>query len=405
MEQAAMTFTQKNTGSVCGDAMKAHVHKGMLTAFGGACAFIVVMGIGRFAFTALLPGMMAAHGFGEDVAGMMAGWNYAGYLAGVLLMRKEKPGQRRFNLFTVFLLVSVLTTAVMGFAREWYFLHAIRLLAGFASGACFVLCSSIVLDTLAAIKRPVLAGLLYSGVGVGIAVSGLTAGPLEATGGSGAAWLGMAALCLPLASVSAVALHPERNYAPPPVASGDISTMQQKGNPKYIVLLIAYFLEGFGYIIGATFLVTLVQDVTNSPGIARATWIVTGCAAALSTPVWRLAARRGYLPMLILAFILQAVGVLLPILSHSTIAALSGGLLLGGTFMGITVLALQYGVFLSGKPSANTVAVMTALYGVGQILGPIVAGGKGCYTAFVVSAISLLAGAGLLLAANFIKNK
>jgi predicted MFS family arabinose efflux permease len=386
------------------DWQKRRENKGVLAALGGVCAFMVVMGIGRFAFTAVLPGMMAFHGFGEDVAGVMGGWNYAGYLAGVLLMRKEKPGQRRFNLFVVFLLMSLVTTAGMGIAKAWHLLHAIRFLAGFASGACFVLCSSIVLDTLAAINRPGLAGLLYSGVGAGIALGGLAAGPLEATGGSEAAWFGMAALCIPLVAVSVFALRPSHNY-PQPAASGGASAAQGKVNSRYVLLLIAYFLEGFGYIIGATFLVVLVQNVTNSPEIAKASWIVTGCAAALSAPVWRVAARRGYLPMLMLAFVVQAAGALLPILSHSSVAALGAGLLLGGTFMGITVLSLQYGVLLSGRPSANTVAVMTALYGVGQIIGPIVAGGKGFYTAFVVSAVSLLAGAGLLLAASIIKRE
>ena len=384
-----------------------HEYPGILTALGGACAFIVVMGIGRFAFTALLPGMMASHGFGDDVAGMMASWNYAGYLAGVLLMRKEKPGQRRFNLFAVFLLLSLITTAGMGLVKEWYLLHTSRFLAGFASGACFVLCSAIVLDTLAAVDRPVLAGLLYSGVGAGIAISGLTAGPLEATGGCAVAWLGMAALCLPLAAVSVFALRPSRNYALPlPAASGDICSAQKKASSKYVLLLIAYFLEGFGYIIGATFLVALVQNVTNSPEIAKASWIVTGCAAALSAPVWRLlAARKGYLPVLTCAFALQAAGTLLPVLSSSTFAALGGGLFLGGTFMGITVLSLQYGVLLSGKPSANTVAVMTVLYGAGQIIGPIVASEMGFYLAFVVSAASMLAGGGVLFVARYLCRK
>lgn len=404
MEQTAMTLTQRKTEPVC-DAVRALRHKGLWAAFGGACAFIVFMGVGRFAFTVLLPGMMTGYGFSADVAGMMASWNYAGYLMGVLLMRKEKPGQRRFMLFVALLLVSVLTTAVMAFVKEWYLLHTIRFLAGFASGACFVLCSSIVLDTLAATKQPVLAGLLYSGVGTGIAASGLAAGPLEAVGHAQAGWLGMAVLCLPLAAVAAVTLHPARNDAPPTVAPKSITVTRKKDNKKYVLLVIAYFLEGFGYIIAATFLVTLVQDVTSSPGIARATWIGTGCAAALSAPLWRLAANKSYLPMLILAFLLQAVGVVLPILSSSTIAVLGSGLLLGGTFMGITVLALQYGVSLSGTSSANTVAVMTALYGVGQILGPIVAGAAGFYIAFAVSAMSLLGGAGLLLASNLINTK
>jgi len=407
--------------------MKSYKHKGFLTALGGALALLVVMGIGRFAFTPLLPGMMVFHNFGDAVAGMMGSWNFAGYLAGVLLARKEKPGQRRYILFAVFLLLSLITTAGMGLAREIYLLHTIRFLAGFASGMCFVLISAIVLDTLSAVNRPILTGLLYSGVGAGIVIGGLTAGPLEEIGSSPAGWLGMAALCVPLVAVSIFALHPSRNYAPflPNTSAAADTTAphsgQDCGSPgrsevnflisqknariKYNLLLISYFLEGFSYIIGMTFIVALVQNVTESPEIARASWIMTGISAAVSVPIWKfLSTRKGYLPMLILAFILQALGMLLPILSGSVIAALSGGLLLGGTFMGITTLSLQYGVLLSNKPSANTVAVMTALYGIGLTIGPIVAGGMGFYIAFVISALSMLAAAGILFAARLLQS-
>jgi len=376
---------------------------GLLSTLGGLCALMVVMGIGRFAYTALLPGMMNTYGFGEDVAGIMAAWNYAGYLGGVLAMRKEAPGIRRYLLFVFFLALSLFTTAGMGLVTTHMSWHVMRFLAGFASGACFVLCSSIVLDTLTAINRPELAGILYSGVGAGIAMGGAASGPLEILVGSSGAWFGLATLCLPLALVAAATLRPGANSAPVTQIPDKNSFSYENSEKKrpYRILLLSYFLEGFGYIIGATFLVSLVQTTTNSPEKARISWVVTGCAAALSTPVWRYAARKGYVRMLVLAFLLQGTGALLPVLSSSTMAALGAGLLLGGTFMGITVLSLQYGVVLSGMPSAHTVAVMTALYGAGQIIGPVVAGliadGQGFFPAFVISSISLFFAAVVLI--------
>ncbi len=404
MTQAEISLMQKKNLEGSGRFMQAQKYAGVLPTLGGICNLIVVMGIGRFAFTAILPGMMADYGFGEDVAGMMASWNYAGYLAGVLLMRNETPGPRRFNLFAIFLLLSLASTAAMGMTRWPYLLHALRFVSGLASGVCFVLGSAIVFDTLAAVKRPALAGLLFSGVGTGIIISGLAVGPLAVSGGTAGAWFGLALLGIPPALFALLTLRPGCNCALPGAAGSGVSCAGHKRmNPRYRLLIIAYFLEGFGYIIGVTFLVTQVQNVTHSPELAQASWLVTGCAAALSAPLWRVAARRGYLPMLILAFVLQSLGVLLLLLSNSVVSALSGGLLLGGTFMGISVLALQYGCLLSNKPSANTVAVMTGLYAVGQIIGPVVAGGNGMHTAFLISGLSLLAGAGLLIAACFIK--
>lgn len=400
-----MTQPPENTAVARADAMKRREPTGLGTALGGACALVAAMGIGRFAFTAVLPGMMESYGFGEDVAGVMAAWNYAGYLAGVLLMRKA-AGRRRYVFFIAFLFAGIVAAACMGLTAVAPILHGVRFVAGVASGACFVLCSSIVLDVLAARNRPALAGVFYSGVGAGIAISGLATGPLVASGGPEAAWFAFAAICLPLAAISIFLLRPEPIDRPPAQAAPQALPQGQSGTQhKYRLLLAAYFLEGFGYIIGTTFLVSLVRDTTNSSDVALASWTAAGCAAALSAPLWRFAARKSYLPMLILAFTLQGIGVLLPVLSGLPLAALGGGVLLGGTFMGITVLSLQYGVSLSGKPSAHTIAVMTAVYGIGQILGPIVAGGKGFHAAFIVSAAGLFVGAGLLTAALFSKDK
>lgn len=371
---------------------------GILSAVGGLCALAVAMGAGRFAYTAFLPGMMQAYGFGEDVAGIMAAWNYAGYLAGAVAVRGETPGPRRHALLAAALLLSLATTAGMAMVSAAASWHAIRFLAGVASGACFVLCSSIVLDTLAFLGRPALAGFLYAGVGTGIAASGALTIPFMRMGGPETAWLGLAALCVPLAAVAAVTLRPAVNHAPPPPSTNGGSGKKR----GYALLLTAYFLEGFGYIIGATFLVALVQTTTNSPETASLSWVVTGCAAAISAPLWRLAAGGSYRPMLILALSVQAAGMLLPIASASMGAALGGGLLLGGTFMGITVLSLQYGVSLSGKPSAHTIAFMTAIYGAGQILGPLAAGllarDQGLSPSFILSSCGLFLAAGLLLA-------
>jgi predicted MFS family arabinose efflux permease len=385
------------------DAMDSRKRNGLLPTLGGFCGLAVAMGIGRFAYTALLPGMASAHGLDPATAGTIAAWNLAGYLLGVLAMRNERPGPRRHVLFVAFLLVSLATTGAMGLMHGSLAWHAIRFLAGVASGACFVLCSSIVLDTLMALNKPALAGLVYSGVGAGIALGGLAAQPLEALAGPDGAWSGLALLGVLPGAAAAYFLRPGANRAPSPPVAGQAG----EGGPPpgqrraYRVLLAAYFLEGFGYIIGATFLVALVREGTGSQSLASASWILTGCAAAVSAPLWRLAARRGYRGMLATAFFLQGVGVLLPVLSSNQLAILASGLLLGGTFMGIVALALQYAVSLSGKGSAHCVAVMTGFYGVGQIIGPVVAGvsaqGRGFGAAFALSSASLLLGAALLL--------
>ena len=369
----------------------------------GFCSLIIAMGIGRFAYTVILPDMMRVYSFDEATAGIMAGWNYAGYLIGALVMRGEKPGLRRYLLLVFWLFLSLFTTACMGSTSSETAWHSIRFFSGLASGGIFVLASAIVFDALTATGKVVLAGFLYSGVGTGIALGGVFTPILVQYCNPDGAWFGLALLCLPLAAFTCFFLHPSRAPALPPATTMPSQTCQQNTNTTnkalrtaYICLLIIYFLEGFGYIIGTTFLVAVVHMTTKSAFLSGASWVITGCAAALTAPFWRLAAMRGgYTPVLSLAFTLQAIGMLLPVFSTSAAAGLGCGLLLGGTFMGITALSLQYGTTLSDKPSAHTIAIMTVIYGIGQIIGPFVAGftasgsGGGFSFSFAAAAICL----------------
>lgn len=378
---------------------------GLLPLAAGFCALIIAMGVGRFVYTSLLPGMMAVHGFGEAAAGAMAGWNYVGYLAGALAMRGVSTGAR-YRFFVFWMLLSLATTMGMGLIRGEAAWHTVRFISGVASAGIFVLCSAMVLDALATAGRSALAGLLYSGVGAGIVFGGLLAPFLESRFGTDGAWLGMGIVCLPLASFSLICLRPSYSMQSIQKNSGrNTPPGEKQGGAKraLVSLILAYFLEGLGYIISATFLVAMIGASTGSMALANASWVITGGAAALSAPLWPLIARRtGYLNSLLAAFLLQGVGVLLPVVSSSGTAALGSGLLFGGTFMGITVLSLQYGVSLSSRSSAHTVGTMTVVYGAGQIIGPFVAGmlaseGGGFALSFALSAVCLFLAIGALL--------
>lgn len=65
---------------------------------------------------------------------------------------------------------------------------------------------------------------------------------------------------------------------------------------------------------------------------------------------------------------IQAVGIALPALVGGVAAALVGAVLFGATFIGVSTLALATGAELRFPRS---VALLTAGYSVGQILGPL----------------------------------
>jgi len=94
--------------------------------------------------------------------------------------------------------------------------------------------------------------------------------------------------------------------------------------------------------------------------------------------VWDFIARRtGALNALILAAVLQIVGILLPVVVGGSLGAIAGALLFGGTFVGMVSLVLTMaGRYYPTRP-AKMMGKMTISYGVAQILGPAVTGWLG----------------------------
>jgi MFS family permease len=121
--------------------------------------------------------------------------------------------------------------------------------------------------------------------------------------------------------------------------------------------------------------------------------MIAGLAAAASTLIWpALAARFGTVRALVAAHALQALGIVLPALSPGLVAAYVGAILFGGTFMGIVALAMSLGQRLAPRQSARVLGLLTAAYGTGQIIGPLLAGVIATRTASFTLPLLLAAG-------------
>lgn len=375
----------------------------------GFLALAVAMGIGRFAYTPILPLMQAGEGFSEAAAGLIAMANYGGYfLAALFSSYITKFGGRTVWLRT-HLLLSVLTTGFMGWwdhAAAW---GVIRFLSGWSSGVVFVLSTNIVLDRLLSERRHQwLAGFLYGGVGLGIAFSGLAVPLLSRWEGWRGAWWGLmvfGALAVPLIWYGlreAGGPSRPRAVAVPAVEKG-ASMIQARFRPgRYGWLVAAYGLEGLGYIVSGTFLVAAVVSWPELAPYGNFSWVLVGLAAAPSTIVWSLLARRfGEQRVLLSAYLLQAVGVVMPVLLPHWLTVFLGALLFGGTFMGIVTLAMNLGRRLASD-QGRVVGQLTTAYSLGQMIGPAVAGVMATWTGgyalpLVFAGVVVLAGAGALL--------
>ncbi len=336
-------------------------------ALSGAAALALAMGVGRFAYTALLPSVQRGIGFDDAAAGAVASMNLVGYLAGVMWARGAVASQRRTALLRVGLIASVLTTVAVAASTGLAGWIGLRFLSGVASGVVFVLVSASVLEALP-LGREHLAGVLYAGVGCGIALSGAVA-----AGTTHASWL-VPWLFLGAAS-GALAGPAWRQVRPAVRASAAKRSIAAADGVSLGRLGAAYFLEGLGYIVSGTFAVAAVQRRPELAAWAPWVWVAAGLAAAPSAVLWSAVARRiGPRKALVLAFAAQAVGMSLPAVSSSAFAAMTGALLFGGTFMGITTLTMAFGRILHPGREGRIVATLTMVYGVGQALGPFLAG-------------------------------
>jgi predicted MFS family arabinose efflux permease len=161
----------------------------------GLAALAVAIGIGRFAFTPILPMMQNDFGLSVAAAGWLASANYAGYLAGAL--SAIGPRVRPSVAIRAGLLVIGLSTIAMGLEQPFLSWLALRFVAGVASAWVLVFVSAWALERLSVLGQPSLSGVVYAGVGSGIVIAGgVCLVAMEWNTGSAGAWLALGIISL-----------------------------------------------------------------------------------------------------------------------------------------------------------------------------------------------------------------
>jgi hypothetical protein len=327
-------------------------------AWSGLAALAVAMGIGRFAFTPVLP-MMQADGLSLEQGGWLAAANYAGYLGGALWTAVHPV--RSDRAIQVSLAAIGVATLAMGLGHGFLAWFLLRAAAGVASAWVLIHVSS---WTLARLQAPILASLVYAGVGSGIAFAGLACLLLMQLGsGADAAWtaLGGAALAATAALWrrfgSQEAAQPA---APRPVPRGE-STL----------LVLCYGAFGFGYIVPATFLPVMAKEIVPDPAVFGWAWPIFGAAAAASTlaaaPLTTVIGNRR---VWIAGQLVMAIGVAAPLFAPGIGGVLASAICVGGTFMVNTMAGMKEARALAGPGAARLMAAMTASFAGGQVAGP-----------------------------------
>lgn len=389
-------------------------------------ALAVAMGIGRFAFTPILPLMIQEGTVHLAQTAWLSSSNYIGYLVGALSLLKSN----RHPLFVVLGLSLVTLTTWLASLSSFGWLMMLRFLAGVASAWVLVSISAFAINWLKS-RQVATSGLIYTGVGIGITLTGLIcsyfifqsatatiAAQSSFSPLSSRLWqyLGVIALLATLlvtfllakinsqfastaaASIAAAKTNPSKAAHTNPTASITPAKL------KLAKVLTAYGLFGFGYILPATFLPQIAKQWLSGQSYLLI-WPFFGLAAALSVVLSQGLQRRynnfSLLGVWRVSQIIMAVGTLLPALWQSLAGLMLSALMVGGTFMVVTMAGLQVAASqVTHYPKYNLSALMTASFAFGQLIGPLtalVATGKNIWFALLpVSAIVLLIGVALL---------
>ncbi len=348
-----------------------------------ACMVVlaVALGVGRFAFTPLLPLMLRGGALDLQGGGWLASANYAGYFVGAMTcaILPVQPGR----VVRIGLAATVVLTCAMGVVDAFWAWAAIRFAAGAVSAWTFVFASQWGLAHLARRGAHAWGGLIYTGPGIGIVVTGLFAG-LLARYGAAAGWIGFGVLCAALsvpiwrtfahegASHAAKAVTGAASPARGPADAHAPSEPHARAQGAWLVLL--YGLPGFGYIITATFLPVIARHALPGSAWPDLFWPMFGAAlipgallAARVPPTWDNRA------LLAICYLLQAVGIALGIVFPNVAGFALGSILIGLPFTAITLFAMREARRLKGERAAGLMGYATAAYGLGQIIGPLVA--------------------------------
>ena len=338
---------------------------------GGILGMMVAMGIGRFAYTPILPLMERDLGLSHAETGSLASFNYVGYLLGALLCTFFPRLLGRVPLNVGALAASIATTLLMGLFASPLWWGILRFAGGVASAILFVVIAVEVTESLAKRGETGMSGALYGGIGLGIALSGFMVPRLEMRGGWQGCWLGMGVVAL-LLSVAGLLLAGKRNATPPLEHIREGATEKISGIGR---LAAAYICEGFGYVISATFIVAMVGRTPGVEQYASLSWVAVGLAAAPSTIIWQQAARKfGVKRAALLAYAIQAAGILLSIKARTPLTAALAAISFGGTFLGIVTLVMSEGYRRAGNNGRVVAALLTACFSAGQVVGPTLAG-------------------------------
>ena len=300
----------------------------------GLCAVLVGIGLARFAYTPLIPALIDAQWFTAAQAAYLGAANLAGYLIGALIGRRLAAASTTPLTLRAMMLVATVSffASALPLSFLWFFVW--RLLSGIAGGALMVLAAPSILPHIAPARRGLAGGVIFTGVGLGIAASG-TLVPLLLRQGLATTWCALGALALLLTVLA-------WNGWPGDIAAGPTSERPRQTTRPLLALYAEYGLNAAGQVPHMVFLVVYVAlGLGRGIEIGAQYWVLFGLGAVLGPMLaGQLADRIGFARALRLAFLVQILGVALAVMQVGPLGLAVSSVVMGAAVPGVVPLVL-----------------------------------------------------------------
>ena len=334
----------------------------------GILSITIGVGVARFAFTSLLPSML------EDFltikyAGLYASINFTGYLSGALFAMFLKDINTKVNYFRFGIILSIFTTLILATTTNEIFWMISRIMAGFGSAMVLTIGASIVMLKLNYENKTKAMGIYFTGIGTAIVLCELVSQYVLKTGTWSDAWMVLTiyASIVSLYVMYILSFDKElKKEAPKHKFSLTIFT------PYVILLTLAYFTAGVGFVVQGTFLPDIINSLEGLEGYGSLVWLSVGVAGIPSSVIWmRLAHNHGSVNIIIVVMILHIVGILIPTISNDVYLNLLSGAFYGSTFIALVALFMTLGGQIAPKNPVVLMGAFTTAYGIGQVFAPL----------------------------------
>ncbi len=335
----------------------------------GIISLIIGVGIARFAFTSLLPFMLDDY-LDITTTGFLASLNFIGYLSGAIFAVFIKDINTKVFYFRIGMAVCVITTFILGVTTNETIWLISRMIAGFSTAMAMIVGSAIVMMKLNFEDKTKAMGIHFSGIGIAILSTDLISKTVIYLNGTWAfAWIVLSIFGLIITIYSLYILSFDKIQKQ--------AVVKHKFDKSIfsffvIVLTIAYFTEGVGFVVQATFLPDIINSIEGLEGYGGYTWTIVGVVAIPSTIIlMRLAHKYGSVNIIMLAMFLQVIGILIPTITTNVYLNLFSGALYGGTFAGLVALFMHLGGKIAHHNPVVLMAAFTTAYGIGQVSAPL----------------------------------